>query len=87
MFVIVNVAYFGYGAGFAVIRASGAATSVACPWPYPEAKVYDPNGFYEESGQPGPWFPGIWAGWPSARAGRPDVSPPEDGGRCGGGGG
>ncbi len=87
MFVIVNVAYFGYGAGFAVIRASGAATSVACPWPYPEAKVYDPNGFYEESGQPGPWFPGIWAGWPSAQAGRPDVSPPEDGGRCGGGGG
>jgi hypothetical protein len=83
MFAIVNVAYFGYGAGFAIIRASGAATSVACPWPFPEAKVYDPQGFYEEAGQPGPYFPGIWAGWPSAQAGRPDVDPPADGGRCG----
>jgi hypothetical protein len=83
MFAIVNVAYFGYGAGFAIIRASGAATSVACPWPYPEAKVYDPQGFYEEAGQPGPYFPGIWAGWPSAQSGRPDVDPPADGGRCG----
>jgi hypothetical protein len=87
MFAIVNVAYVGYGAGFAIIRASKAATSVACPWPFPEAKVYDPNGFYEEAGQPGPFFPGIWAGWPSAQAGRPDVAPPEDGGRCGAGGG
>jgi hypothetical protein len=87
MFAVVNVAYFGYGAGFAIIRASKAATSVACPWPFPEAKVYDPNGFNEEAGQPGPFFPGIWAGWPSAQAGRPDVTPPEDGGRCGAGGG
>jgi hypothetical protein len=87
MFAIVNVTYFAYGAGFAVIRASKAATSVACSWPYPEAKVYDPNGFYEEAGQPGPYFAGIWAGWPSAQSGRPDVDPPEGGGRCGAGGG
>jgi hypothetical protein len=87
MFAIVNVAYFGYGAGFAIIRASGAATSVACPWPYPEAKVYDPQGFYEEAGQPGPYFPGNWAGWPSAQSGRPDVDPPDGGGRCGDAGG
>ena len=87
MFAVVNVAYFAYGGGFAIIRASKAATSVACPWPYPEAKVYDPNGFYEEAGQPGPFFPGNWAGWPSAQAGRPDVDPPAGGGRCGGGGG
>jgi hypothetical protein len=83
MFLIVNVAYFVYGAGFAVIRATKAATSVACPWPFPESKVYDPNGFYEESGQPGPYFPGIWAGWESAQSGRPDVEPPAGGGRCG----
>jgi hypothetical protein len=83
MFAVVNVAYFGYGAGFAVIRAAKAATSVACPWPFPEAKVYDPNGFYEEAGQTGPYFPGNWAGWPSAQSGRPDVDPPTDGGRCG----
>jgi hypothetical protein len=82
MFVIVNVAYFAYGAGFALIRTTKAATSVACPWPFPEAKVYDPNGFYQESGQPGPYFPGIWAGWPSAQSGRPEVEPPADGGRC-----
>jgi Spirocyclase AveC-like len=87
MFAIVNVAYFAYGAGFAIIRATKAATSVACPWPFPEAKVYDPNGFYEEAGQPGPYFPGIWAGWPSAQSGRPDVDPPAGGARCGAGGG
>ncbi len=87
MFVIVNVAYFAYGAGFALIRTTRAATSVACPWPFPEAKVYDPNGFYEEAGQPGPFFDGIWSGWPSAQPdGRPDVDPPEGGGRCGDGG-
>ena len=49
MFAILNVAYFCYGASFGVIRATGAATSVACPWPFPEAKVYDPQGFYARS--------------------------------------
>ena len=48
MFAIINVSYFAYGSWFAVIKASGAATSVACPWPYPEAKVYDPQGLYEK---------------------------------------
>jgi hypothetical protein len=42
MFAILNVAYFIYGGAFATIRAAKLATSVACPWPYPEAKVYDP---------------------------------------------
>ncbi|HXY28009.1 MAG TPA: spirocyclase AveC family protein, partial [Acidimicrobiales bacterium] len=47
MFVLINAAYlFLYGGSFAVIRGSGAATSVACPFPYPEAKVYDPQAFY-----------------------------------------
>jgi hypothetical protein len=87
MFAVVNVAYFAYGGGFALIRGTKSATSVACPWPYPEAKVYDPNGFYEEAGQPGPYFAGIWSGWPSAQSGRPDVTPAADGGRCGAGGG
>jgi hypothetical protein len=44
--------------------------------------VYDPNGFYEKDGEPGPYSPGIWAGWQSAQSGRPDVDPPEAGGRC-----
>jgi hypothetical protein len=85
MFVIINAAYFFlYGGGFALIRYTGAATSVACPWPFPDAKVYDPNGYYEEGGQAGPYFAGIWSGWQSAQpGGRPAVDPPADGGRCG----
>jgi hypothetical protein len=74
MFVIINLAYFAYGTGFAVIKWTRTATSVACPWPYPEAKVYDPQGFYEQNGQPGPYSVGIWSTWMSAQpAGRPDV--------------
>ena len=73
MFAILNVAYLAYGLGFAVIRWTKTATSVACPYPYPEAKVYDPNGFYAKAGQPKPYFPGIWSGRESAQSGRPDV--------------
>ena len=57
------------------IRASGAATSVACPYPFPEAKVYDPQAYYEKAGQPGPYFGGIMSGWESAQPnGRPSTS-------------
>jgi nitrate reductase NapE component len=88
MFLVINVAYFvAYGGGYAAIKWSKAATSVACPWPYPEAKVYDPNGFYEEDGQPGPYFPGIWSEWQSWQPdGRPDVVADVEG-RCGTSGG
>ena len=76
MFAILNVAYFFYGAGFAAIRASGLATAVACPYPYPEAKVYDPQGYYEREGQPGPYFEGHWNTWMTAQPdGRPGVNP------------
>jgi len=81
---VLNFAYFFYGAGFGAIRASKLATSVACPWPYPEAKVYDPNAFYEMEGQRGPFSEGHWNGWMSAQpSGRPRVEPRADGGRCG----
>lgn len=84
MFAVINLGYFLYGGGFGLIRATKSATSVACPYPFEEAKVYDPNGFYEEAGQPGPHFEGIWSGWQSAQPdGRPDVEAPADGGRCG----
>ncbi len=87
MLAILNVAYLGYFLAFGIIRDTRVATSVACPWPYPEAKVYDPQGFYEENGQPGPYSEGIWSSWMSAQPdGRPDVQPPADGGRCGPGG-
>ena len=83
MFLILNAAYlFLYGGSFAIIRGSGAATSVACPWPFPEAKVYDPQGYYEKAGQPGPYSAGIWSGWATGQSGRPDVSPPPNGGHC-----
>jgi hypothetical protein len=82
MLVILNACYlFIYGGSFAVIRASGAATSVACPYPFPTAKVYDPQGFYEKAGQPGPYSAGIWDGWESGQSGRPSVTP-TSGGRC-----
>jgi hypothetical protein len=80
---ILNVAYFVYGAGFAAIRASKLATAVACPWPYPEAKVYDPQGFFEREGQPGPYFEGHWDGWMTAQPnGRPTVNPVKADGSC-----
>ena len=82
MFAILNACYlFLYGGSFAVIRASGAATSVACPYPFPEAKVYDPQGFYEKAGQLGPYSAGIWDGWESGQSGRPSVSA-SNGSRC-----
>ena len=66
------------------MKDTGAASSVACPWPFPEAKVYDPQGSYEKAGQPGPYFPGIWSGWESGQPdGRPQVQAPAGGGRCG----
>ena len=81
MFLIVNAAYlFLYIGGYSLIRATGTATSVACPWPYPEAKTYDPQGFYEEAGQEGPFSAGIWSNVLTAH---PETdAPPVDGGRC-----
>jgi Spirocyclase AveC-like len=88
MFIIINVAYFCYGGSYAVLRVANVTTSVACPWPFPEAKVYDPNGYYERNGQPGPYSAGIWSGWESGQpSGRPKVTTPSAGGRCGTGNG
>jgi hypothetical protein len=82
MFAILNVCYLGlYGGSFAVVRATGAATSVACPFPFPEAKVYDPQGFYQKAGQPGPYYGGNMDGWETGQSGRPNVAPAA-GGRC-----
>jgi hypothetical protein len=84
MVVVVNLAFMIYGLTYtAVTRWSGAATSVICPWPYPSAKIYDPQGFYEQSGQPGPYSEGKWSTWMSAQPdGRPHVAAQADGGRC-----
>jgi hypothetical protein len=83
MFGILNIAYFMYGAAFATIKASGAATAVACPYPYPEAKVYDPQGYYEREGQPGPYFEGYWNTWIVGQLeGRPRVNPLKENAAC-----
>jgi hypothetical protein len=83
MFTVLNFAYFIYGGSFAVIRASGLATSVACPYPYPESKVYDPQGYYEREGEPGPYSEGFWNTWQTAQPdGRPTVNPVKPDGMC-----
>ncbi|MGV0716578.1 spirocyclase AveC family protein [Mycolicibacterium sp. XJ662] len=83
MFVILNVAYFCYGGLFAIVKATKISTSVACPWPYPEVKVYDPQGFYEANGQEGPYSVGIMSTWMSGQPdGRPDVELGSKSDRC-----
>ncbi len=73
MLLAVNLAFMAYGVVYTVVsRWSGAATSIVCPWPWPSAKVYDPQGIYEQRGVPGPYSAGIWSSWESAQPdGRP----------------
>ncbi len=76
MFGILNVAYFMYGTAFGIIRATGIATAVACPYPYPEIKTYDPQGYFEREGDAGPFYGGYWNTWMTAQPeGRPQVNP------------
>jgi Spirocyclase AveC-like len=83
MLVIVNVAYLMYGVAFTAIKWSRTATSVACPWPYPDAKAFDPQGFLEENGEKGPYSPGIWSTNMSGQPdGRPTVTLGSKGERC-----
>ncbi len=84
MLVLVNVAFMTYGLAYtAITRWSGAATSVICPWPWPSAKVYDPQGFYERNGALGPFSVGIWSTWESAQPnGRPNIRQPVHGIGC-----
>lgn len=84
MFGILNIAYFMYGGAFAMLKAGHISTEVACPWPYPDTKVYDPQGYYEMAGQKGPYFEGKWATWASGMPnGRPANIEKNSGGRCG----
>ena len=69
----------GYNAGEV---ASGMATSVACPWPYPEAKVYDPQGFYRANGAEGPYSVGKWSTWQQGPSRNLDVDLGSKSDRC-----
>ncbi|OCB24402.1 hypothetical protein A5674_22915 [Mycobacterium malmoense] len=51
------------GVGFGLLRATGVNTEVARPWRYPETAVFDPHGYYLNSGEPGPYYVGTWGGW------------------------
>jgi hypothetical protein len=83
MLAIINVAYLMYGAAFTAIKWSKAATSVACPWPYPDAKAFDPQGFYEKNGQKDPYSVGIMSTWMSGQPnGRPNVQLGSESQRC-----
>lgn len=45
-FLVITLATALYTGAFAMVRLSGTATSVACPWPYADTVVYDPDGLY-----------------------------------------
>lgn len=72
MAVIVNIAMVCFSTSFWLVRVTGLANEVACPWPYPDAKVWDPHGLYEEQGHPGPFTDGAASTWLSMQPdGRP----------------
>lgn len=85
MAVTLNVCFITFSSSFWLVRVTGAASSVACPWPYPASQVWDPHGLYEEQGHPGPFTAGAASGWLSGQLdGRPDnISQKSE--RCGAG--
>ncbi|MEZ0365007.1 spirocyclase AveC family protein [Mycobacterium sp. pUA109] len=82
MAVALNIAMICFSSTFWLVRATGAASTVACPWPYPSAKTWDPRGYYEAQGAPGPFTAGAGSTWQIAQPdGRPsDIRPESD--RC-----
>jgi hypothetical protein len=48
-FLVITLATAIYTGAFSLVRLSGAATSVACPWPYQDTVVYDPDGLYAKT--------------------------------------
>lgn len=62
MTVILNVCFICFSTSFWIVRVTGAASSVACPWPYPASNVWDPHGRYAEQGHPGPFTSGRGSG-------------------------
>jgi hypothetical protein len=73
--IFMSLAYLAYGSGFLAARMSHSAKTLARPWGYQDTKVYDPHGYYQKAGEPGPYYPGVWAGWESGQSGRPTIAP------------
>jgi hypothetical protein len=60
-FVIVSGSLALYGCFWGALRLTGHATHVVPgAWPYPAARVYDPDGRMKAAGFPGPYFAGTW---------------------------
>ena len=76
MVVLMSIGYFGYLAPFFIIRYFDWSTEVAQPWRWCATKVYDPQGHYERAGEPGPFFEGVWAHWPSGQPNGREVTGP-----------
>ncbi|WP_428338916.1 spirocyclase AveC family protein [Mycobacterium sp.] len=55
--------FLTYLIGFGLARVAGVQDTPAQPWPYPETKVFDPQGFYRDHGEPGPFMVGSWTGF------------------------
>jgi hypothetical protein len=72
MATILNIAMISFSSTFWLLRATNAASNVACPWPYPHAKTWDPRGDYQAAGAPGPFTSGKASAWQIAQPqGRP----------------
>jgi len=72
MAIVLNIAMISFSSAFWLVRATGAASTVACPWPYPQAKTWDPRGYYQAQGAPGPFTAGEASSWQIAQPqGRP----------------
>lgn len=82
MAIVLNIAMISFSSAFWLVRATGAASTVACPWPYPQAKTWDPRGYYQAQGAPGPFTAGKASSWQIAQPeGRPaDIAVTSD--RC-----
>ena len=61
--VVLTLTYLVWIGFFGAIRLSGQAKTLARPWTFPETKVFDPDGYYRDAGEPGPYFTGpLWGG-------------------------
>lgn len=63
MTIILNIAMMSFSSAFWLVRTTDAASTVACPWPYPQAKTWDPRGHYQSQGAPGPFTAGAASTW------------------------
>jgi Spirocyclase AveC-like len=58
---LITTGLLAYGGFWAALRLTGNADRVVPGgWPYPTAKVYDPDGRQAAAGVPGPYFSGTW---------------------------